>query len=801
MADPQDNAADAQVNPPQQQISTPSQATTGGTSVTGTDPTQQPQQPQQAPQGPQAQQPQGQQGQQPAPQQPAPKPPVPFHQKLLNDARAITDAMAGPRAYTTKIDPTTGETTRTPVPVSRTSIGLSIAIAALGGLGAGSSVHSNNPGESLQAGFKAGQEQADKVNASNAQQDQQAQTDLRNRQQVISNLLQTRQLAMSLGRQSLDDAQENVKAFAPQWEAAQQDPASIYGQDMSHDAAYAMVNKLPMGTAQVIITGAHPRLDPNTNTPVYTLNGVPVPENTPGAYVAPDFTYAVIKPDTKTTITDADGKLSADSQQAAKQGFMGVAGSPEGKLPPNYQISAKAYQAGITGTHIAKTIQDDVNRARVLQNLDPLNIDSDLATSSNIRNGMLFYNGQIAGGASHEAAAKALLASPFKDAAGTIQGWYGGPDGASLLDAQRNQTLFESGVQHGVVPLDNPTDIGRARASSNPAVKAAGDAAQTRVDKTAANAEFLKSRAEEQGKLPGELKLAQVRANAANNPTNVPGDPQYVNEVADPNTGLREKYISSLGADGPLVRQIVSGRTNPTSQMTRTDKNGNPSKLMQEVAIASPDYSLTKGSAFKDVLTSYEKGPVSAQVNALRTAYAHMNQAYNSISTVSTVPGVRNVAALFNHDANKLANAKGVLVEEINKAWSSKALTDPEREAQLAQVNAASPWQMKDTLQNFAEFLHDKMEATQRQYNDAKPSAAAPDFRVMSPEAAEHYTNITGKQPSGLLAGHGNQQAPATPQGTGAPLPGLVGDGKGNYMAKGPQGYVATDASGRVLQQ
>ena len=252
----------------------------------------------QAPQAPQGQQQPLQNAPAASMQAPAQPQALTHTQRLLQTARAITQSMTPGGLYKTTVNDD-GTTTRTEQPVSGRSIGLAIALEALTGGLAGAGAHGSNAiGQAAQAGLQQGEKIAQQHQDQQAQLDQQAQADLRTKQQVITNLLQTRQLAMTLGRQSLEDATESVKADAENWAAHQEDPTSILASGLTHDDAYAQLAKLGMGNAQVLITGAHPRRDPQTGEPLYQMpNGQIVPQGTPGSYQAPDFTYALVKPD------------------------------------------------------------------------------------------------------------------------------------------------------------------------------------------------------------------------------------------------------------------------------------------------------------------------------------------------------------------------------------------------------------------------------------------------------------------------------------------------------------------------
>lgn len=96
--------------------------------------------------------------------------------------------MGGPR-YKTTIDPNTGETTRTQVPVSRAQVGLAIAMEAISGALAGFGV-APGPGAVGRAGAAGFQQGQQEVTQARQAQEQQAQTDLQNQTSALARAAQ-----------------------------------------------------------------------------------------------------------------------------------------------------------------------------------------------------------------------------------------------------------------------------------------------------------------------------------------------------------------------------------------------------------------------------------------------------------------------------------------------------------------------------------------------------------------------------------------------------------------------------------
>jgi hypothetical protein len=103
--------------------------------------------------------------------------------------RKIAETLAGGPRYKTTIDPQTGQTTRTQVPLSRGDIGMAIVAEVLGGAMSGLSVKNGpgNLGRATAAGFSNAQEQQQQ--AQQAQQ-QQTQQDLANQSAAFARAAQ-----------------------------------------------------------------------------------------------------------------------------------------------------------------------------------------------------------------------------------------------------------------------------------------------------------------------------------------------------------------------------------------------------------------------------------------------------------------------------------------------------------------------------------------------------------------------------------------------------------------------------------
>jgi hypothetical protein len=505
--------------------------------------------------------------------------PNPHASRLLATARAMFPGFV----HTTYADD--GTPTRTEVPLTGKQIGLAIALEALTGGLAGAGAHGTGAtGQAAAAGLAQGKAIAQQHQDQQDDLDKQAQQDMKNKQQAVINQLQTKQLAQTLGRQSLADAQDSVKADSDMWTQAQDNPTSILAQGLSHDDVYAQLAKLPPGTAQVLMTSAHPRIDPKTGNPVYqTPMGTVTSADTPGAYPAPDFTYALVKADGKVSPVGDDGNFKPEYQKASDRGFIAINGQP-GKLPTNYQMSNTQAQAALRSSQTADAVQDDVNQSRASLGLQPMNINADLKSDPNVRGALTVYNAALnTYGGNHAKAMQAVQQSKYAQAASTINNWYGGRQATDTIDAKDDALHFDNNVMANPQMLSDPKNLAAARASSNPKVKALGDAQFKQNQKDAAQSEFSKSQAEEQGKLPGEIELAQIKANN--------------NGAATPDA---IKQTSDAVANGTLTLDTITDR--PTRSKVERQLAIDHPNLDQNSVTLTPDERKKKQLANADLL-------------------------------------------------------------------------------------------------------------------------------------------------------------------------------------------------------
>jgi hypothetical protein len=216
------------------------------------------------------------------------------------------------------------------------------------------------------------------------------------------------------------------------------------------------------------------------------------------------------------------------------------------------------------------------------------------------------------------------------------------------------------------------------------------------------------------------------------------------------------------------------------------------------VAAVYPDYDRSKASAYQQTRNRFSTGKEATQVNALNTAIGHLKTAKDSLDKIGflgTTPLVGGIARFKgSHDAVMLDTAKGVMQDEIHNAWSTKAITDTERDEMQKKLGSASPMELGQRINDYTQLLGTKMENLQQQFDDATPSGAIEPMQLMHGNSLASYKAITGQDaPETLQPRQRGSQSQggykAQVQQTAAPRPGekaVVVNGKTvGYSADG----------------
>lgn len=213
---------------------------------------------------------------------------------MLNE---IATALAGGPSYKLSIDPNTGVSTKTQVPLSGRQIGIAIALEALsGGLAGLGAKGPNAVGQAAGMGLEQGQKIAAQRQQAQQLQDQQANTDYAHHAQTLETNMRMYNNALQAGKLDLEMNQKYVGQFAPMADTARNNyQAAILADNVSE--ADMVKHHFAKDTAIPVSTVA--RLDANGNQ---VKNSLGAPQW--------DHTYLVLDPKFKADdlLTDEDRK-------------------------------------------------------------------------------------------------------------------------------------------------------------------------------------------------------------------------------------------------------------------------------------------------------------------------------------------------------------------------------------------------------------------------------------------------------------------------------------------------------------
>lgn len=643
----------------------------------------------------------------------------------------VATALAGGPRYTQNTDPNTGETTRTPVPMSKSDIGAAIALEAISGALSGLTQKGTGAtGAAAEAGFQKVSQQEKEVQQ---QQAEQASADYSRKMQTVETNMRLRQNAMTLSKMDYDQHAEHVGQFKDMAEQFQHDhPEAVRGIANEGDLAKYDVTKDTAIPINVV-----PTLDPKTGKQAM-VNGTPQWEEQ----------YLIIDPAFKAGnfLTDDDKKTLAEM---GKSGFADSKGNPT-NLPQeimmrsamaiNLKSQAASYRiakqdigsfyksVGGKSPDLAAAVKDDQTLGDALLKFEPL---------------------LNATGRNYEKAIGELGAKDPQSAA-KILSLYGGTDNVRKFDQTQTDadeqakktadrdaqfdTIDTEGKANAV--LADPTKFSDDTVSAahkfvqeqnNTKVGEAGSEARAReqatIDVDKANGIPLK------GQKSGKL------TEAINNP-DIQGIKDDPNE--QPVNGVRQGYFNQLNSIDPNVASLVKSLGEGRTVMSNYGlARGDGQVLASILTRAYPDYDQTKAPSYEKARASFTSGKDKTQVDGLNTAFMHVDRAYsNAGSELAVIPG-NKIYADYQEDTGRLK-------EEINNAYTSGVLHDEERKSMSSRLDSTLPWVRKEAIKEVTKLMGDKATQMQRDWQRAKPSSAVPDFSLISPEAQSAFKNVTG---------------------------------------------------------
>jgi hypothetical protein len=285
-------------------------------------------------------------------------------------------------------------------------------------------------------------------------------------------------------------------------------------------------------------------------------------------------------------------------------------------------------------------------------------------------------------------------------------------------------------------------------------ITALGEAAQQKDDKgqptdTAQAAQRLLS-----GWDPKELETyrhnveeettARISANAKeakDKPLEIEGDPKLSGPA----------YIASLPPGRQeAVRDFGNGRLGPIA-MARLASGKDGQLILAEVARGYPNINLDKIDEYPALVKEYNpNGKTGQNIMALNTALPHFDKLYSAVTEnpSAALPGVGTVEAMFgSKTASAVATAKTQASHELASLYHAGAITDKEQEQFSKELDASTPVNLKNNIENIIDMVQSKIKAAKYSWDQGAPS---PDFHppidMVSPDGQGAMDHIAALQ-------------------------------------------------------
>lgn len=662
----------------------------------------------------------------------------------------IAETLAGGPRFTTTIDPNTGITTRTKVPLSRGDIALAIVSEALsGGLAGLAQRGPGATGRAAAAGFdqvSAQQQQANQQAEAQAQQDAQSKGKALAQSAAIheqnARTVLTTQQAERMGIDSLKDSVDANAALLQNYK----DAGAVGDENVTQDA-------LMSGMQSGQYNGLSMTAIPDGWTVV------------PGK--GPEQTFAIItKPSEKVTLTqDQVDEFAANHVRGFPKGMK----IPQSGYPVSGYLLGNANQQLLTNRFMLSEAND------VATALAKSNDPGDQALAKNIPDFGKLMDDDKTGPALQNALPKlqkylhhdgsgdtfyqalVTMSQPTRpnpqnpkqaidntsdaSAAQVIAGAFGNGDPAAGWKALR--------AYHNAV---TPEPI----KSESDAESILSDSASTPREKTQAK-QYLQlvqqQKAGEAGAEARAKKSSEGVGGGAGNPALIQPNPEG---------GVNLGYLNSLPAgQRAIVQAIGEGRQEGPNTRTKEGR-----ALSEIVNNAYPGYDGTRYHTYQAMQKDFVSGKTSQGLIALNTALSHLNILYDNANFGSTLPGVSGIERLAgNSSAIALKNAQVAVADELGKAYKSGVVTESERKEWMQQLSGWTPANVKQSAAAFAHLLDGKIAAYEQTLRNGAPSGAVKLPALMSPEAGAAYSHITGEAPTTTVGSRsiGQSQTPQPP--------------------------------------
>jgi hypothetical protein len=656
----------------------------------------------------------------------------------------IATVLTGGPHFTTKIDPVSGQVTRTQNQVSTKGLLLAVAMEALGGAAAGLQAKGpGNEGKAFGMGFQNGAQNAQAAQKGQQEQDQQASSDLARQAAVTATNFTTHANAMKAGQMDYDQHNGWVKDSA----SVVENLRNVGAVQASGVAEGDLMSKYHVTKDMAIPDGVVARIGADGKQA----------KNSDGS-LAWDNTYTVVDPTAKIQLPEDTAQMLADYRVPGS--FKMV----DGKAVPQDFVGSAPIKAGIVVDMLQKAAGIKLTQGQFDQQFKALNDGDDEGKfqanlKESLADGSLTTKGLQTIGRYSSLPLNQIVPTMQKDKVpADVIGQFMSlvPQGA-IEKAKINQTNQESDAksaearQNLVVSPSNFEDVLAAKDKYSPDQVKAAQSMETLDAKKKAQQAYSAGASHEQAVIDTKKRNGiplttggggggggkGVTGDMVNDPkvAAIPFDPNDTTIGAD---GSHAGYMKSLEAANPnLAAEVQAVGEGRVSMSKYGLAKGDGQKLQAIVSRAFPSYDMTKAESYDKARKSFTSGADATQIEAGNTTMLHASELYHNIDLQSKIPQ-STWAATRNQDVQQL-------VEEVNSAYTKGVLHEEKRQALETDMNSVNPLVAKAAVKEVMKLLNDKVGQKAQTWSRAKPSKVIPDFQIITPEAANAYHQVTGK--------------------------------------------------------
>lgn len=632
---------------------------------------------------------------------------------------SVALALAGGPRYQTTIDPNTGISTKTQVPMSRWQVGMAIAMEALSGGVAGLQAHGpNHLAQAAGNGLQEGKQLTQEKQQADQQQAQQASQDYARQAAITQANFQTHANMLKLGTMEHDYQQKYVDQGKPILDEANQ-VGAIQASNVNESD---LLSKYHVTKDMAIPDGVIPRMTTDAD-------GKQIQATNKDGSEAWDTTYSVIDPKAKITLPPETLQFLADHHV---QGYYKT--DENGKaIPANIPADAKLGIHYVVGANAAaqnvKLTEDSINNQ--LKGLTS-NADDDAGQFEvNLKKGLA--DGSLSGDAMKKLSQYSSL--PLNQITDAMAKDKVDP---KIIGQVRTILPADAIKQMNAKDAQDKTDAATKAAVEKQKALAPGEV------KLAGSKGYATGREHEQGTIDAKrangIPLASEGGNGQDDAALI--SPALAPYLQDPKnydtpTGTNDKFLQALQQSDPgraaVVKAYADGMDLQSYYAAAKRFGGT---INAYIHAYDPSFNANEMQAYsKTIQDARPSGPIGKANRSASTTFKHLDNLNKDIGFGSTTGMSGDYKATLPQATIEMSNAYA----NGNKPGENEIASNREG------LGSHIPWIAKGAIQASARNLYEKVSSDWKSVDQQLPKGVQrPGF--IDDDGANAYHNITGNK-------------------------------------------------------